>query len=782
MSCHTKGRFAVVVLLIAYALQGCGGGGGSSSPAPEPPSATPLPATVSITAPASGEAGASLQFGSSATASAGLSFDWRFGDGGTSVSASPQHGFDRAGSFEVVLRVSNEAGQSREARATVAVSSGGNVQGLVCSAGAGRGWCWQQQRPTAHRVRDVFAISPQVAWAVGQFGEILKTADGGAHWALQRAASEAGTLEAVTFLDAQIGWAVGTAGLFRTTDGGATWQRRDAGNTGFTNFYPEEVRVIDAQTAIVRSGYVGVTTRDGGATWRAVNPVEAISPAGSLYDSQFFRLNRADVEGLNRLPVLDLKAADVCGISTAVSFAGEAHVYLSVNASNCTPGPAEPPRVLRQTLWRSHDAGNSWAARDLSTSPGLFSQLLWASGSDGTLLAASGTGRLARSSDDGRSWVDLLNAPLPVGGPVLGLTAQSVVMFSGEQAHFSADAGLTWKASTLPQGRRFGSDRAVARRIDADSLTVRASNGDFWISRDRGASFQRLIGHTEVELNLQYSVAVLGAKKLRLLAFDRTMQESQDGGQTWNVLESGLGGLGSGPGVQKLQFVSAPVGWRLLTNGVIYRTDDGGVTWQPTPTYDAVGFYFADAAKGWARSQGQGLMLTDDGGRTWRKAGDLPTGITVLRHLANGRIVGVGLSDVTVVSTDNGQTWQRRAWPSAGASFLNALTAHPDGSLWAAGTAGVLLKSTDSGDSWVRVGLAADARVVFNDISFASASRGWIVGNGGLVYATADGGATWARQASGTPLDLHTVQASDASTAWITGAQGLLLATSTSGD
>ena len=57
----------------------------------------------SIRAPAAGEAGAALAFSSDAPSSPGLTLQWQFGDGSTSAEAQPEHRFDRAGSFDVVL-------------------------------------------------------------------------------------------------------------------------------------------------------------------------------------------------------------------------------------------------------------------------------------------------------------------------------------------------------------------------------------------------------------------------------------------------------------------------------------------------------------------------------------------------------------------------------------------------------------------------------------------------------------------------------------------------------
>jgi photosystem II stability/assembly factor-like uncharacterized protein len=115
-------------------------------------------------------------------------------------------------------------------------------------------------------------------WIVGEAGAILMTSDGGATWTDQPSGVDK-TLFGVFFADAQRGWATGLDGLIlRTQDGGQTWQVQrgnpevsELEQVGFAealgNASLYDVAVAGALGyAVGDIGTVFVST-DGGATW-----------------------------------------------------------------------------------------------------------------------------------------------------------------------------------------------------------------------------------------------------------------------------------------------------------------------------------------------------------------------------------------------------------------------------------------------------------------------------------------------------------------------------------
>jgi photosystem II stability/assembly factor-like uncharacterized protein len=119
----------------------------------------------------------------------------------------------------------------------------------------------------------------RVGW-VGGVGTILATTDGGHTWVRQYAGSE--TIKRFDFVTTAEGWALGTKALLHTTDGGRTW--RPVGEPGRplqqVDFVASTVGVgiagtalhLEFVTSVVGWGIAGTTlyrTQDGGRTWQA---------------------------------------------------------------------------------------------------------------------------------------------------------------------------------------------------------------------------------------------------------------------------------------------------------------------------------------------------------------------------------------------------------------------------------------------------------------------------------------------------------------------------------
>ena len=160
------------------------------------------------------------------------------------------------------------------------------------------GETWERVDPgTREALFSVDFVDPEHGWVSGRTGLILHTADGGNTWA-RRETGVTESIFAVDFLDERTGCAVSNWGqtLF-TTDGGATWTVREV--EPMINASLNAVVMLDARTVLVAGDYpswememegVDATaisnvyrTEDGGATWQVV-------PTGStavLFDMAF---------------------------------------------------------------------------------------------------------------------------------------------------------------------------------------------------------------------------------------------------------------------------------------------------------------------------------------------------------------------------------------------------------------------------------------------------------------------------------------------------------------
>jgi photosystem II stability/assembly factor-like uncharacterized protein len=177
---------------------------------------------------------------------------------------------------------------------------------LACALGLALAGPAAAGEPTPVAAREIrqnlfgtcFADARQ-GWMVGELGRVFHTADGGATWERQ----DAGTrhpLLAVACVDPRTAWAAGKEGIvLGTTDGGVTWTPATTGSDRhlFTVAFPNASRGHAA-------GDFGtmVHTEDGGRTWTASRvtdvqlPAEAVDSGVQPGDVNLYALSYADAD------------------------------------------------------------------------------------------------------------------------------------------------------------------------------------------------------------------------------------------------------------------------------------------------------------------------------------------------------------------------------------------------------------------------------------------------------------------------------------------------------
>ncbi|MDR7335932.1 YCF48-related protein [Roseateles asaccharophilus] len=772
------------VVVIAAA---CGGGGGDGATAP-PPVATIIPQDLSISAPERGETGVDVNFGNSAATLAGLSFRWMFGDGAVSDAASPKHRFMQAGSYEVRLKVSNSAGQSREVQSRVTVAALANVQGLPCSAEGNGGWCLQRSLPGLRTV-DVAMANAATGWALDDLGRIRKTVDGGETWSLQR--PSLGRYSVLAFRTALDGWALGADGGLHTTDGGTTWTK-----SSLPELAVRKVHFVNERVLFVQSGgsYEGrlFGTKDGGVTWNEATvsmlPDSKLdfSPDGVVWISDAQGLSRSVDMGKSFTRVFDLPAIDPPRTrpryETWLTVVDDQRLYFHANYVWLVGTGVYLND--KYAAWRSEDGGATWKEVESHAYPSGVNNILRVSASDNIILALK-LGQLHRSDDAGRNWKKLTDAP----------AVTQVVDFDGSnfialdfrgQSWSSADAGLTWKSlGSRPGSSNPGGVEALVTRVDAHTLLVEAGFPNYWmvrpdlyLSTDRGVSWRALATGANWDVRQQNGAPwFFDAKRGVLTLNDDSLWDTADGGRTW--ASRGSPGTAGPYMVQpKIQFQGERVGWRLRSSGVLESSSDSGATWKSLRAPVVTDFYFADERRGWIKPQNaNGILLTSDGGQTFVSAG-APIDIRSLRYGVDGRMVGINSGSEVVYSIDAGKSWQKSpssvSWPTQ-LAFQGSV-------VWIVGEFGELARSNDGGATWTRVSIPVSLSTSLNDIGFANSTDGWIVGDNSTILATRDGGATWTRQRISVSANLVGIQFTDAKTGWIASDLGLVFATASGGE
>jgi photosystem II stability/assembly factor-like uncharacterized protein len=210
-------------------------------------------------------------------------------------------------------------------------------------------------------------------------------------------------------------------------------------------------------------------------------------------------------------------------------------------------------------------------------------------------------------------------------------------------------------------------------------------------------------------------------------------------------------------GLHDVQFVGQRRGWAVGDRGVIWRTDDGGESWQRLASgvdcplrsvcflTDRVGWVVGGGITPHAGITRGVVLATTDGGDTWTHLGEgnLPLLYTVrFFDLDEGMAVCQATTRFpsgVLHTTDGGKTWQ----PLPGTAGNN----------WRVGdfvdadmgfVAGTLGRFTSVGGGQVMPPLtgAAGLRGI-HDVALQADGRGWLAGDGGLVLTTNNGGVSW---------------------------------------
>jgi photosystem II stability/assembly factor-like uncharacterized protein len=356
-------------------------------------------------------------------------------------------------------------GAAGAARALCALLPGLALLGAVCvtvAAPLALGGCGGSgaEAPAAEPFGPPPAAAPGVrAWAAGEVGTLLVTADGGAGWERQRFyLSERGV--DVAFPDARTGWLVTDAGgALVTVDGGGSWEVVDK-----SKLQLKAVAAADASTAwiVAIAGSLGdpgngvlLRTADGGATWERTPFGDAM-----LADVAFADARHGVVVALDRIWTSSdggrsWKLRRRLGMTVLTSvFAGDAR-HAWVAGWDTQDGL---PLVLA-----SENGGSSWRRLSIDVpapSPGALQAGQIVAAGEGTASAAGSAGQTSlwltcaagvlASRDGGETW-ELQRVPAGAPQAIAAADRQHVLATTTSQPVLAtSDGGATWLA--------FGSD------------------------------------------------------------------------------------------------------------------------------------------------------------------------------------------------------------------------------------------------------------------------------------------------------------------------------------
>jgi photosystem II stability/assembly factor-like uncharacterized protein len=361
------------------------------------------------------------------------------------------------------------------------------------------------------------------------------------------------------------------------------------------------------------------------------------------------------------------------------------------------PGPAVDPTQLQALTYRllgPSRGGRSTAVSGVPSRPHTF------------YLGTSGG--LWKSEDAGTSWANVSDdffESSSIGAVAVADSDPNVVFAGTGQAclrgnvsagvgvYKSTDGGKTWTHSGLRDAGQIAKIRIHPSNPD---LVYVASVGNafgpneargVFRSKDGGKSWEKVLsvsaktGVTDLAMDatnprVLYAAAWTGDRKPWTIvsgSAESGLYKSTDGGERWQKL---AGGLPQGV-VGKIGVAVSPANpqrvWALVEAegeaGGLYRSDDAGTTWKRLATnvrrrlYQRT-WYFQhivadprDANRAYAMNVSN--FVTEDGGKTWDEIQNLPheDGHDLWVNPADPRLMIMGNDGGGTVSLDGGKTW-----------------------------------------------------------------------------------------------------------------------------
>jgi photosystem II stability/assembly factor-like uncharacterized protein len=590
-------------------------------------------------------------------------------------------------------------------------------------------------------------------------------------------------------------------GLFVSSNGGQTWRASNSGiapgsfgeYTAFSaTIDPHDYDVVWVGTQVIAHIY---RSSDGGATWEPRDD-------GLVFDDHLRAVRGITIDPNNPQVIyagLEVTAHEWSDgrIGTGGrfgSFPAGGEVYKSIDGGETW-----------QRIWRGDSlARYVWIdPRDSNrvyVTTGIFDRDAVNSHSEEGDYGGLG---ILRSDDGGATWT-MLDERNGLGGrfiPSLFMhpddpdTLLAAVTYPGEAegAYVTHDGGDTW-TQVLARSPWLGMDAVEISTADPDIWYAAAENV-IYRSEDAGQTWQEYsMGTSDRAAGVPIDLQADPRDPMRIFVngYGGGNFVSADGGATWT--DASVGYTGS---FNPALAVAPGAGWELFaaSNTGAFRTTDGGQTWfgagivGTARSLTSITFLASeqpgDPPTILAGDNGASVWRSTDGGSSWDQAqlagGEVPlTAVRLSPGSTDGQTVYAGTafyraleSDILTAhnsslgffrSYDAGRTWENIAEDTfAGFGILNLAVSPEDPEVVYAATGNGLYLSRDGGETWRHLdGLES---VVLPAVNPPSAESGLIVEDVLLdpsdsrtvlaaimqagVYRSEDGGETWVQASAG---------------------------------
>jgi photosystem II stability/assembly factor-like uncharacterized protein len=127
------------------------------------------------------------------------------------------------------------------------------------------------------------ALDDSVCWGISSISPLyLRTTNGGQNWTVATITGATGGSASITAIDANTAWVCNFDAVYKTTDGGLTWDEQETAFQGFSG-HPNAIHFFDSNNGVCvgnpNNGYWAIyTTIDGGTNWIRVPSANIPAP------------------------------------------------------------------------------------------------------------------------------------------------------------------------------------------------------------------------------------------------------------------------------------------------------------------------------------------------------------------------------------------------------------------------------------------------------------------------------------------------------------------------
>jgi photosystem II stability/assembly factor-like uncharacterized protein len=558
----------------------------------------------------------------------------------------------------------------------------------------------------------------------------------------------------------------GGGGVFKTTNGGASWA--GAGN-GLTADAVLSLAIDPVTTSTVYAGtrnHGVFKSTDGGTSWTAAGLTTNRIWTLVVDPGTPSTLYAGTASGV-------FKSTDGAATWTAAS-AGLGTVQVFALAIN----PVSPSTLYAGTrdtgVFRSTDGAATWTAASSGLTQTRVFTIVVDPKTPSTLYAGTNGGGVFKSTDGAATWTatafkgttfSLAIDPVTpttvyacanavqvatsldgaatvnrvVGGfPNQAINALAIDPSTPSTVYIGAATGVYKSTNSgvnaAAASRGLTAVRIFALAVDpaAPATLYAGADGGLYKSTDGGVTWSRVSALTAASV---YSLAVLPGSSTILVGRDDGVWRSTDGGATWTHLDPGSVGViyawALDPGSPTTVYAAGYGGPSGATQGVAWKSTDGGVTWTvygdsnaPLPIFESIVVPAPGATAVVGTDSGvYGIFIHGGGRYEWvtnnALAGQVVWALAMDPASATTMFAGTDASGL-FKSTDGGVTWSRvSALPAASVYVLKFDNASPE--TFYAGTNAGLFRSTDRGATWAPLN-AGLTNLAVNAFAIASGS------------------------------------------------------------